>query len=318
VGQLPGVVSVGGINALPLNGGSNGTFLINNDPNQPGQAEYRIASAGYFPAMKIPLLKGRLFGSEDTVNSQHVAVISESLAQRYWSGADPIGKRIQFGNMDTDKRLLQIVGVVGDVRSTLEREVQPTVYAFSLQRPQWWQVARLSIVVRAQTDPETLIPALRSTVEGLRADVPSSFETLEQVLSSAFDARRFTLMLFGIFGGVALLITLVGVYGMLSYSVAERRQEIGIRMALGAQPGNVLLLVIAQGLRLTIIGIAIGLAGAWGLTRLMSNLLYGVRPTDPITFGVVGLLLLLVALFACLIPARRATRVDPLEALRCD
>jgi ABC-type antimicrobial peptide transport system permease subunit len=125
-------------------------------------------------------------------------------------------------------------------------------------------------------------------------------------------------MLFGIFGGVALLITLVGVYGMLSYSVAERRQEIGIRMALGAQPGNVLLLVIAQGLRLTIIGIAIGLAGAWGLTRLMSNLLYGVRPTDPITFGVVGLLLLLVALFACLIPARRATRVDPLEALRCD
>ncbi|HSE25471.1 MAG TPA: ABC transporter permease [Pyrinomonadaceae bacterium] len=318
VGQLPGVMSVGGINALPLNGGSNGTFLINNDLNQPGQAEYRIASAGYFPAMKIPLLKGRLFGSEDTVNSQHVAVISESLAQKYWSGADPIGKRIQFGNMDTDKRLLQIVGVVGDVRSTLEREVQPTVYAFSLQRPQWWQVARLSIVVRAQTDPEALIPALRSTVQGLRADVPSSFETLEQVLSSAFDARRFTLMLFGIFGGVALLITLVGVYGMLSYSVAERRQEIGIRMALGAQPGSVLLLVIAQGLRLTIVGIAIGLAGAWGLTRLMSNLLYGVRPTDPITFAVVGLLLLLVALFACLIPARRATRVDPLEALRCD
>ena len=318
VGQLPGVVSVGGINALPLDGGSNGTFLINNDPNQPGQAEYRIASGGYFPAMKIPLLKGRLFGSEDTVNSQHVAVISESLAQRYWSGEDPIGKRIQFGNMDTDKRLLQIVGIVGDVRSTLEHEPQPTVYAFSLQRPQWWQVARLAIVVRAKTDPATLIPALRATIQGLRADVPSSFLTLEQVLSSAFDARRFTLLLFGVFGGVALLITLIGVYGMLSYSVAERRQEIGIRMALGAQPVRVLLLVLAQGLRLTIVGIVIGLIGAWGLTRLMDNLLYGVRPTDPITFGVVGLLLLLVALLACLIPARRATRVDPLEALRCD
>jgi ABC-type antimicrobial peptide transport system permease subunit len=220
--------------------------------------------------------------------------------------------------MDTDKRLLQIVGIVGDVRSSLEREPQPTVYAFSLQRPQWWQVARLSIVVRGQTDPETLIPALRSTVQELRSDVPISFRTLEQVFSSAFDARRFTLMLFGVFGAVALLITLIGVYGMLSYSVAERRQEIGIRMALGAQPANVLLLVIGQGFRITIFGIVIGLAGAWALTRLMSNLLYGISPTDPITFAVIGFLLLLVALLACWIPARRATRVDPLEALRCE
>ena len=318
VGQLPGVTAVGGTNSLPLNGGANGTFLINNDPGMPGQAEYRIASAGYFPAMRIPLIKGRLFGSQDNVNSQHVAVISESLARKYWPAEDPIGKRIQFGNMDTDKRLLQIVGIVGDVRSSLEREAQPTVYAFSLQRPQWWQVARLSIVVRGQTDPETLIPALRSTVLELRSDVPTSFRTLEQVFSSAFDARRFTLMLFGVFGAVALLITLIGVYGMLSYSVAERRQEIGIRMALGAQSANVLLLVIGQGFRITIFGIAIGLAGAWALTRLMSNLLYGVSPTDPITFAVIGFLLLLVALLACWIPARRATRVDPLEALRCE
>jgi predicted permease len=318
VGQLPGVTAVGGTNSLPLNAAANGTFLINNDPSLPGQAEYRIASAGYFPAMRIPLIRGRLFGSEDNVNSQHVAVISESLARKYWPGEDPIGKRIQFGNMDTDKRLLQIVGIVGDVRSSLEREAQPTVYAFSLQRPQWWQVARLAIVVRAKTDPETLIPALRATVQGLRSDVPTSFLTLEQVFSSAFDARRFTLLLFGVFGVVALLITLIGLYGMLAYSVAERRQEIGIRMALGAEPANVLLLVVSEGLRLALFGIVIGLAGAWGMTRLMSSLLFDVSPTDPITFGIVGLLLLLVALLACWIPARRATRVDPLEALRCD
>jgi predicted permease len=318
VGQLPGVTAVGGANSLPLSSASNGTFLINDDPNQPGQAEYRIASAGYFPAMRIPLLKGRLFGGEDGVNSQHVAVISNSLAQRYWPAGDAIGKRIQFGNMDTDKRLLQIVGIVGDVRSSLERDAQPTVYAYSLQRPQWWQVARLSIVVRAEAAPETLIPALRSIVRGLRSDVPTSFGTIEEVFSAAFDSRRFTLSLFGVFGVIALLITVIGVYGMLSFSIEERRQEIGIRMALGAQPGNVLLLVIGQGLRLAVIGVVLGLAGAWGLTRLMSNLLFGVSPTDPITFAGIGVLLLLVALLACWLPARRATRIDPLEALRCE
>jgi putative ABC transport system permease protein len=214
-------------------------------------------------------------------------------------------------------RLLQIVGVVGDVRDAmLEREAQPTVYGFSLQRPQWWQVARLSVVVRAQSHPEALIPTLRSTVQGLRLDAPVSFATLEEVFSSAFDARRFTLVLFAVFGGIALLITSIGLYGMLACSVADHTQEIGIRMALGAQPRDVLRLVIGQGVRLALIGIGFGLAAAWALTRLMGTLLFGVSPTDAETYVAIGLLFLLIALVACFVPARRATRVDPLVALR--
>jgi predicted permease len=318
VGQLPGVTAVGGVNALPLQGrGANGTFLINDDPSKPGYADYRIASGGYFAALKIPLLRGRLFDRSDRPNTQHVAVISQSLAQRYWPNEDPLGQRIQFGNMDTDKRLMEIVGVVGDVRNaTLELEPVPTVYAYSLQRPQWWQVVGLAIVVRSQNDSQTLIPALRETVQSLRPGVPTSFATLEQVFSSSYDSRRFSLTLFGVFAGAALLITLIGIYGTLSYSVTERTREMGIRMALGAQRSNVLSLVIRQGLQLAVIGIALGLVGAWALTRLMVSLLYGVKPTDVLTLVAVALTLIGVALVACYVPARRATKVDPLVALR--
>lgn len=318
VGQLPGVTAAGGINVLPLNGGPNGRFLIDNDETKPGNADYRVASAGYFSAMRIPLLRGRVFDSSDRVSGQHVAVISQSLAQRYWANEDPIGKRIQFGNMDTDKRLMEIVGVVGDVRRTLEREPQPTVYGYSLQRPQWWQVVNLAIVVRSESDPQALIPSLRATVQGLRSDVPTNFETLEGVFSQALDARRFSLTLFGVFGGVALVITIIGLYGVLTFSVTERTREMGIRMALGAQRGSVLRLVIGQGLQLAALGVLIGLAGAWALTRLMSSLLFGVTPTDWFTMVAVVLVLGLVALAACYMPARRATRIDPLVALRED
>ena len=317
VGQIPGVTSVGGISSLPLQGsGRNGQFLIDNDPNQPGYAVFQVASSGYFSAMRIPLLRGRLFDSSDKVNGQHVAVISQSLANR-WPKGDPIGQKIQFGNMDTDKHLMEIVGVVGDVhQSSLEGEAQPTVYGFSLQRPQWWQVASLEIVVRSQSDPKALIPSLRTTVQSLRSDVPMDFKTLQDVYSSAFDARRLTLTLFGVFGGVALLIAIIGLYGMLSFSVTERTREMGIRIALGAQRGRVLGLVITQGLKLAAIGVAIGLLGAWGATRLMNALLFGVTPTDSLTLTMVVLTLGVVALFACYVPARRATKVDPLVALR--
>ena len=317
VAELPGVTSVGGHSGLPLQGlGRNSEFLINNDKNQPGYADYTVASSGYFSAMRIPLLRGRFFDSSDRVDGQHVAVISQSLAQGWPNGADPIGQRIYFGNMDTDKHLMEIVGVVGDVHSSLEAAPQPTVYGFSLQRPQWWQVARLTIIVRSEADPKALIPSLRTTVQSLRSDVPMSFLTLEEVYSSAFDARRFTLTLFGVFGGVALLIAIIGLYGMLSFSVTERTREMGIRMALGAQRGRVLRFVISQGLRLAAFGIVIGLLGAWGTTRVMSALLFAITPTDALTLGAVAVTLALVALLACYVPARRATRVDPLVALR--
>jgi len=318
VGQLPGVSAVGGINVLPLQGGgADGRFLVDNDPNQSGNAEYRVASAGYFDAMRIPLLRGRLFDASDKANGQHVAVISQSLAQRYWPNGDAIGKRIQFGNMDTDKHLMEIVGVVGDVRDVnLEHPIEPTLYGYSLQRPQWWQVSRLAVVIRTQNNPQALIPSLRNTVQNLRSDAPASFSTLRQVFSESFDARRFSLTLFGIFGVVALLITVIGLYGTLSYSVTERTREMGIRMALGAQRGNVLRLVIKQGLRLAIVGVVIGLIGAWALTRLMTTLLFGVTPMDSVTLVAVVATLALVAFAACYVPARRATKVDPLVALR--
>jgi len=318
VGQLPGVTAVGGINVLPLESrGANGTFLINDDPAQRGNAEYRVASAGYFAAMNIPLLRGRLFDRSDMVSSPHVALISQSLAQKYWPNEDPIGKRIQFGNMDKDKHLLNIVGVVGDVRdAALEREAQPTVYSFSLQRPQWWQVERLAIVVRAQTAPQALIPALRASVVSLRADAPTSFKTLDKVFSSSLDSRRFSLVIFGVIAVTALALAIAGIYGVMSYVVTQRTHEIGIRMALGAQAADVLRLIVKNGMGPVLIGVAIGLAGAFSLTRLMASLLFGVTPTDPLTFATVSFGLIVVSLSACYIPARRATKVDPLVALR--
>ena len=323
--HLPGVTAVGGINVLPLadrGGGGNSppvlpAFLINDDPAQKGYAIYRVASSGYFAAMNIPLLRGRMFDHTDTTKSSHVAVISQSLARRYWPNEDPIGQQIQFGNMDQDKHLLHVVGIVGDVRDvSLEGEAQPTVYAFSLQRPQWWQVSRLAIVVRAQDSPQSLIPALRATVHDLRADVPTSFKTMDQVFSSSFNSRRFSLVIFGIFAITALLLAVAGIYGVMSYVVTQRTHEIGIRMALGARAADVLKLIVRNGMGPVLLGVTLGLAGAVGLSRLMVSFLFGVTPTDALTLATVSAGLMLVALIACCIPARRATRVDPLVALR--
>src|SRR5262245_2860972 len=317
LGELPGVTAAGGIASLPLTGrGAIGTFLIDNNPELKGQAGYAPASAGYFAAMGIPILQGRLFDRSDTVNSPHVAVISQSLARRYWPNEDPIGKRIQFGRMDTDKRLLHVIGVVGDVRNALDTEAGPMVYAYSLQRPQWWQVSSLSIVVRVTSQPQALIPAMRAAVEALRPDVPLRFRTLDQVFSSSLDQRRFILSLFGVFAAAALLIAAIGVYGVMSYTVTQRTQEIGVRMALGAQAADVLRMALGHGLRLAVIGVALGLLAAVALTRLMKSLLFGVEATDPLTFTAVASLLTIIALLACMIPARRATKVDPMVALR--
>lgn len=317
--QLPGVNAVGGVNSLPLaDRGANGAFLIDDNPAERGTADYRVASGGFFTALGVPLLRGRFFDGRDTVNAPHVAVINQSLAARYFPNQEPLGQRIQFGNMDGDKRILHVVGVVGDVRDALDSAVEPTVYACSAQRPQWWQVSRLAVVVRSSLEPAALIPALRAAVQDLRPDAPVSFSTLEQIFSSSLDQRRFSLVLFGVFGAVALLIAAIGLYGVLAYAVAERTQEIGIRMALGAQTRDVLGLVVKQGMTLALAGVAIGLGAAFALTRLMSSMLFGVSATDPVTYAVIIALLAGVALLACYIPARRATKVDPMIALRCE
>jgi predicted permease len=313
--RLPGVVAVGGSNALPMtNTGADGTFLIDNDPSHTGAAEYRLASSGYFAAMGIPVLRGRVFDASDGPDAPPAAVISQSLAQKYFPGADPIGKRIQFGNMDGDARLLEIVGVVDNVREGgLDRAPALTVYANAFQRP---QSNSLTMVVRAQGDPTTLITAMRQAVQSLNPEMPTTFRTLTEVYSSSLDARRFNLVILGVFASVALLLAMLGLYGVISYAVAQRTQEIGIRLALGAQGRDVLRLILRQGMTLTFCGLVLGLAASFALTRLMASLLFGVTAHDPLTFAGVTLLLATVALLACLIPAHRATKVDPLVALR--
>ena len=315
VRRLPGVVAVGGSNGLPMTDtGADGEFLIDNDPGHSGHAEYRLTTSGYFAAMGIPLLRGRIFDENDGPNAPPTAVISQSLAQKYFSGADPIGRHIQFGNMDGDKRLIEIVGVVGNVREYGPENVEAlTLYANAFQRP---MNPAIGLVVRAQGDPAALISSMRQETRALNPEMPMRFRTLWDVYSSSLDARRFSLVIFGVLAAVTLLLAILGLYSVISYTVAQRTHEIGIRRALGAQGRDVLSLVLQRGMGLTVCGIAIGLACSFALTRLMQSLLFGVTAHDPLTFAGVTTLLAVVALVACLVPARRATRVDPLVALR--
>ncbi|HVS83936.1 MAG TPA: ABC transporter permease [Pyrinomonadaceae bacterium] len=311
----PGVMAIGSINHLPLaGGGPDGTFLINNNPTRKGHAEYRLASSGYFAAMRIPLLRGRTFDASDQPNSPNAAVVSQSLVRKYWPNEDPIGQTIQFGNMDGDLRLLHVVGVVGDVHDYgVDVAISPTIYANALQR---LPSSSLTVVARAQVAPSALVPAMREAVRSLDPQLPLNFRTLDQVFSSSLDQHRFSLVIFGVFGTVALLLAAMGIYGVTSYAVAQRTQEIGIRMALGAQMSDVLKLVLRSGMSLALMGAAFGVAGAFATTRVMSSLLFGVAPTDLATFTAVVVVLVVVAFVACYIPARRATKVDPLVALR--
>jgi ABC-type antimicrobial peptide transport system permease subunit len=311
----PGVIAAGTIDYLPLaGGGPDGTFLINNNPSRKGNAEYRLASAGYFAAMGIPLLRGRTFDATDQVNAPNAAVVSQSFVKKYFSNEDVIGQTIQFGNMDGDLRLLHIVGVVGDVHDYgVDVAVGPTVYGNALQR---LPSSTWNVVARAQVEPASLVPVMRETVRSLDTQLPLKFRTLDQVFSSSLDQRRFSLVIFGVFGAAALLLAAMGIYGVTAYVVTQRTREIGIRMALGAQLGDVLKMVLRYAMTLVVIGTIVGLAGAYAVTRVMSNLLFQVTPTDLMTFVLVPAVLLLVALLACLIPARRATKVDPLITLR--
>lgn len=313
--NTPGVVAVGTINYLPLSGGGpDGNFLINNNPARQGHANYRLTSSGYFAAMGIPLLRGRTFDATDQANAPNAAVVSQSFVKKYFPNEEVIGQTIQFGNMDSDLRLLHVVGVVGDVHDDgVDVAVGPTVYGNALQR---LPASTWSVVARATVEPGSLVPVMRETVRAMDSQLPLKFRTLDQVFSSSLDQRRFSLVIFGVFGVAALLLAAMGIYGVTAYVVTQRTREIGIRMALGARMSDVLKMVLRYAMTLVVIGTLVGLGGAYAVTRVMSNLLFEVTPTDLVTFIAVPLILLLVALFACLIPARRATKVDPLITLR--
>jgi predicted permease len=289
-------------------------FLINNNPEKKGHANYRRATAGYFAALNIPLLRGRMFENSDGPHGPNAAVVSQSLVKKYWPNEDPIGQAIQYGNMDGDLRLLHVVGVVGDVHDYgVDQAPVPTVYANALQR---LPSTNYTVVTRGQVDDAVLVTAMREAVKGLDPQLPMKFRTLDEVYSSSLDSQRFSLVIFSVFGVAALLLAAMGIYGVTSYAVAQRTQEIGIRMALGAQMKDVLKLVLRSAMSLVLVGGILGVIGAYVATRVLSSLLFGVTPTDLLTFMVVPLVLFLVALVASLIPARRATKVDPLVALR--
>jgi putative ABC transport system permease protein len=287
-------------------------------PYKPGEeavADYTVAGSDYFRTMDISLLRGRVFTDSDTANSPYVMVISNAFVKTYFPNEDAIGKRIVFDG--EDKTPHEIIGIVEDVRRNgLDVDVQPEMYVSYMQKPE----RRLNLVIRStQQDASQLTQAARAEVKAFDAkQIIWRAQTLEQLLSTSVAPRRFNMLLLGIFAGVALVLAAVGLYGVMSYSVSWRTQEIGIRMALGASRTDVLRMVVRQGMTMTLIGLALGLIGVFALSRVMVGLLYGVSPTDPLTFTGVSVVLLIVALLACLIPARRATRVDPIVALRTE
>jgi predicted permease len=331
---IPGVREVGGVNAMPLQyEGASGQFLILNHPDEvrtfddwdaisrdetrTGYADFRIADAGYFHALGIPLLRGRLFEERDTPEAPHVAVISESLAKKRWPGEDPIGKLINFAGMDADFRPYTIVGIVGDVRDYgLDAEPNPTFYGNARQR--LGATRRFTYVLHGDFAAATVTASARTTLRELNPEIPPRFRTIEEIISSNVAERRFNLLLLGVFGGAAFLLAVAGIYGVIAYLVVQQTRDIGIRVALGAEQGDVVRMVVGRGVRFAALGLAAGILAAFWLTRLIGGLLFNVSTTDPLTFAAIALLLLGVTALASWVPARRAARVDPLVALRAD
>ena len=319
---LPGAQSAGAVYPMPLSGTDEGLGLSIEglplaDPRQWRAVGPRIVGGDYFKTLQIQVKSGRVFTDSDGRDTPPVVVINEMLAREYWPNQDPIGKRISFDSRDGLPLWREIIGVVEDVRYLgLDHGLEPEIYIPFIQFGGPWPA---TLVVRANGAPRSLITAIRKEVQAMDKDQPiSNIHTLDELLENSVSQPRFNLSSLGIFAGVALALAAVGIYGAMSYLVAQRTHEIGVRMALGAQPRDVLKMVVGQGLRLVLIGLGTGLAGALALTRLLRNLLFGVSATDPLTFAIIAVLLLLVALSACWIPARRATKLDPTIALRSE
>jgi len=319
---LPGVESAAFVAPMPFSGGNVGSdFRIEGRPKpEPGQepfANNRSVTAQYFRALKIPLRQGRFFTEQDQRGGVGVAIINETLARRYFPNADPIGQRISHigaNQNEGDPEQYEIVGIIGDVHhSSLTKAATPELY-LPFQQNSWsWG----NFFVRTTHDPTSLTKSFTEEIRsGDRTAPVTGVQLLTQAISNTVAQTRFYTFLFALFGAIGLMLTLTGIYGVISYTVSQRTQEIGIRLALGAQASDVLKLLVGQGLVLTAAGIVIGVVVAGALTRLMANLLFGLSPNDPLTFTLIALLLALVALLACWVPARRATKVDPMVALR--
>jgi putative ABC transport system permease protein len=318
---LPGVQSAGMTSVLPISQNfDRRSFQVETHPvprGQEAEADTYIVTPGYLRTMQIPLLMGRELTTQDVAGVEPVALISDTFARRYWPGEDPLGKRIKFpGSTARPEPWRTIVGVVRDVKQYgVDKESTMQLYLPEAQLPVSW----LTLVVRTAGDPAQTLSAIRNEIRGVDPD-QAVFEvaTMEGLLAESIARRRFVMILLAGFAALALTLAAIGIYGVMAYTVAQRTQEIGVRMALGAQASDVLKLVVGQGMRLALGGVGIGLAAACGLTHLMTTLLFSVSAIDPLTFGVIPLLLIAVALLACYIPARRATKVDPMIALRCE
>ena len=316
---LPGIAAVSAVDSLPISGGvSTGDISIEGRPATPGAlgaATFQRALPNYFRVMGIPLVRGREFDDRDDGSRATVTIINESMARRFWPNEDPIGKRLKIGPPDNEP-WITIVGVVKDVRQVgLDSEIRFTTFEPLAQRPR----TSVELAIRAAGDPGSAIAAARAELRRMEPSLLiDNVQTMSERIYQSVAPRRLNLMLFGLFSALALALASVGLYGVVSYSAGQRTREFGIRMALGARPSDVLRLVLGQGLKLALAGVAIGIVAALGLARLLVSLLFGIEPTDPLTLAAVSALLTGVALIACWLPAQRATQVAPTEALRSE
>jgi putative ABC transport system permease protein len=320
VRALPDVKAAGGISFPPFSGSLSATGFWRDDGPQPipGEApaaQTFVIAQDYFAAMGIPLVGGRTFDTRDRNGAPFATVVNQELANRVFPGEDPVGKRLHI-LWRHPQATYEIVGVVGSVRHLgLDRSPEPALFLANLQEPG----AFLHLVIRTSGDPMRLAPAVKSVIRSIERDVPvSSVQTMEQYMERSVARPRFNMVLIAAFGGLALVLAAVGLFGVISYAVAQRTHEIGIRRALGAADGRVVTMVLKQGMTLAVAGVVLGLAGAFALTRFLETLLFATTPTDAVTFASVAAVLLAVALVACYVPARRAARVDPMAALRCE
>jgi putative ABC transport system permease protein len=316
---IPGVTNASGILPLPLSeDGIRTTFETEGKPLPPSdlpRTSFRSIGLDYFQTMRIPLVAGRLFASRDDRQGASVVIINQTLARKFFPNENPVGKHIKPGVSDAGPEVMrEIVGVVGDVRDRrLWREPEPESYV------PYDQVAlgQMTVVVRSAVEPMSLLPAVREMVRSIDPELPVyDGKTLDDYVSASMASRKFVSILCGCFAGTGLLLAVVGLFGVMSYTVSQRTHELGVRVAVGAEKVDILRLILSQGMGMTLVGILVGLVGTLGISRVLASELYGIKPNDPITFLGVAVMLAGVAFLACYLPARRATRVDPIVALR--